>query len=91
MNRSAGTAGFHNGGKYLLKIRRFIKTQQIFELSGMLGSEYCAGYLDSLGEWTTGFYCPSIAASLDVFCCGSLHTKYCCDRKDQVVREEVEG
>ena len=57
----------------------------------MLGSEYCAGYLDNLGEWTTGFYCPSIAASLDVFCCGSLQTKYCCNRKDQVVREEVEG
>ena len=68
-----------------------IGIMQVFQLAGMLGSEYCAGYLDSLGEWSTGFYCPSIAASLDVFCCGSLHTKYCCDSKDQVFREEVEG
>ena len=25
----------------------------------MLGSEYCSGYIDVLGKWNTGFYCPT--------------------------------
>jgi hypothetical protein len=57
----------------------------------VLGSEYCSGYIDSLGKWNTGFYCPSIEESIDVFCCGSATHKYCCTKRDQVIQTEVEG
>jgi len=57
----------------------------------ILGSEYCSGYIDSLGKWNTGFYCPSSDETVDVFCCGSSVHKYCCTKKDQVIQEELEG
>jgi hypothetical protein len=60
-------------------------------VAAVLGSEYCSGYIDSLGKWNTGFYCPSIEESIDVFCCGSATHKYCCTKRDQVIQTEVEG
>jgi len=46
----------------------------------ILGSEYCSGYIDNVGKWNTGFYCPSSSSGErgDVFCCGTEHHKYCC-------------
>ncbi len=52
----------------------------------VLGSEYCSGYVDGLGKWVTGFYCPGSDESQDVFCCGSDTHKYCCTKKDQVIQ-----
>jgi len=57
----------------------------------VLGSEYCSGYIDVLGKWNTGFYCPTSDESGDVFCCGSPSHKYCCTRRDQVLQQEMEG
>eukprot|EP00092_Neocalanus_flemingeri_P023635 GFUD01025636.1.p1 GENE.GFUD01025636.1~~GFUD01025636.1.p1 ORF type:complete len:276 (-),score=89.38 GFUD01025636.1:112-939(-) len=57
----------------------------------ILGSEYCSGYIDILGTWNTGFYCPSSDETVNVFCCGSDTYKYCCTKKDQVLQEEMEG
>ena len=39
----------------------------------------------------TGFYCPSMEESIDVFCCGTATHKYCCTKRDQVIQTEVEG
>jgi len=57
----------------------------------ILGSEYCSGYIDSLGKWNTGFYCPDSEQSGTVFCCGSDTHKYCCTTREQRVQEEVDG
>ena len=64
-------------------------------ISAILGSEYCSGYIDSVGKWNTGFYCPS-SSDLngdggDVFCCGTEHHKYCCTStpQDTVQVEQV--
>lgn len=57
----------------------------------VLGSEYCSGYIDLVGKWNTGFYCPASDQSVDVFCCGSPSHKYCCTKRDQVLQEEMEG
>ena len=56
----------------------------------VLGSEYCSGYMDALGKWNTGFYCPASDESQDVFCCGTESHKYCCTKKDQVIQSEVQ-
>ncbi|XP_059098406.1 G-box-binding factor-like isoform X2 [Tigriopus californicus] len=56
----------------------------------VLGSEYCSGYMDALGKWNNGFYCPASDESQDVFCCGSDYHKYCCTKKDQVIQSEVQ-
>ena len=61
-----------------------------FNISAILGSEYCSGYMDSLERWNTGFYCPNSDESQDVFCCGSETHKYCCTKKDQVIQSEVQ-
>ena len=55
----------------------------------VLGSEYCSGYMDAIGKWNNGFYCPASDESQDVFCCGSEVHKYCCTKKDQVIQAEV--
>ena len=60
-------------------------------ISAILGSEYCSGYIDSVGKWNTGFYCPSSDDNENIFCCGRPEDKFCCTKKDQVVQEEVEG
>ena len=57
----------------------------------ILGSEYCSGYIDLVGKWNTGFYCPSSEQAGSVFCCGDDSHKYCCTKKDQIVQDEVEG
>lgn len=57
----------------------------------ILGSEYCSGYIDAVGKWNTGFYCPSSDDNENIFCCGTPEDKFCCTKKDQVVQEEVEG
>lgn len=68
----------------------------------ILGSEYCSGYIDSVGKWNTGFYCPGSGSGSgeeagDVFCCGTEHHKYCCTSRelgaarDGVEVQEVEG
>lgn len=61
----------------------------------ILGSEYCSGYIDSVGKWNTGFYCPSSSDEDggDVFCCGTEHHKYCCTStpQDSVQVEQVES
>jgi len=57
----------------------------------ILGSEYCSGYIDSIGKWNNGFYCPSNDETVNVFCCGSSLHKYCCTKKDQLLQEEMEG
>ena len=49
-------------------------------IPAILGSEYCSGYIDSVGKWNTGFYCPSSGSDSgeqggDVFCCGTEHHK----------------
>ena len=36
-------------------------------LVSVLGSEYCSGYMDSIGKWNNGFYCPGISTQLDNF------------------------
>ena len=59
--------------------------------SAILGSEYCSGYVDLLGKWNTGFYCPSSDQTVNVFCCGSDSHKYCCTKKDQMIQDEMEG
>ena len=49
-----------------------------FNISAILGSEYCSGYIDSVGKWNTGFYCPGSGSGEeegDVFCCGTEHHK----------------
>ena len=56
----------------------------------VLGSEYCSGYMDALGKWNNGFYCPASDESQDVFCCGTESHKYCCTKKDQVIQSEVQ-
>jgi len=56
----------------------------------VLGSEYCSGYMDALGKWNTGFYCPNSDESNDVFCCGTEIHKYCCTKKDKVIQSEVQ-
>lgn len=56
----------------------------------VLGSEYCSGYMDALGKWNTGFYCPNSDESSDVFCCGTEIHKYCCTKKDKVIQSEVQ-
>merc|ERR1711971_205382 len=56
----------------------------------VLGSEYCSGYMDALGKWNTGFYCPNSDESNDVFCCGTELHKYCCTKKDKVIQSEVQ-
>jgi len=61
------------------------------EYEAVLGSEYCSGYMDALGKWNTGFYCPSSDETIDVFCCGSSFHKYCCTNRDQVLQTEVEN
>ena len=58
--------------------------------SAVLGSEYCSGYMDALGKWNTGFYCPNSDESSDVFCCGTEIHKYCCTKKDKVIQSEVQ-
>jgi len=57
----------------------------------ILGSEYCSGYIDLLGKWNNGFYCPSSDQTVNVFCCGSDSHKYCCTKKDQIIQDEMEG
>jgi len=57
----------------------------------ILGSEYCPGYVDVLGQWNTGFYCPASQDTGNVFCCGSDTHKFCCTKKDQILEEEMEG
>lgn len=57
----------------------------------ILGSEYCPGYVDILGQWNTGFYCPASQETDNVFCCGSDTHKFCCTKKDQILEEEMEG
>ena len=59
--------------------------------TAILGSEYCSGYIDSLGKWNTGFYCPDSEQSGTVFCCGSDTHKYCCTTREQRVQGEVDG
>ena len=59
-------------------------------ISAVLGSEYCSGYMDALGKWNTGFYCPNSDESNDVFCCGTEIHKYCCTKKDKVIQSEVQ-
>jgi len=61
------------------------------ESVAILGSEYCSGYIDLLGKWNTGFYCPSSGENRNVFCCGSDTHKYCCTKKDQMIQEDMEG
>ena len=61
-----------------------------FCISAVLGSEYCSGYMDALGKWNTGFYCPNSDESNDVFCCGTEIHKYCCTKKDKVIQSEVQ-
>ena len=47
----------------------------------VLGSSYCSGYVDTLGRWNTGFYCPETEeTTVSVFCCGNIHQKYCCTK-----------
>ena len=62
-----------------------------FCVPAILGSEYCSGYIDLLGKWNTGFYCPSSGENRNVFCCGSDTHKYCCTKKDQMIQEDMEG
>ena len=55
-----------------------------FNISAILGSEYCSGYIDSVGKWNTGFYCPGSGSGSgeeagDVFCCGTEHHKVSTD------------
>jgi len=57
----------------------------------ILGSEYCSGYIDLVGQWNTGFYCPNSGENSNVFCCGTQTHKYCCTKKDQMVQEDMEG
>jgi len=57
----------------------------------IIGSEYCAGYIDLLGQWNSGFYCPSNDQSDTVFCCGSDTHRYCCTKKDQMIQDDMEG
>ena len=66
------------------------KNVSIFFFSAVLGSEYCSGYMDALGKWNTGFYCPNSDESSDVFCCGTEIHKYCCTKKDKVIQSEVQ-
>jgi len=61
------------------------------EGGAILGSEYCSGYIDVVGQWNTGFYCPTSGENTNVFCCGTETHKYCCTKKDQMVKEEMEG
>jgi len=61
------------------------------EYNAVLGSEYCTGYVDTLGKWNTGFYCTNNDDLGDVFCCGSSFHKYCCTKRDQVLQTEVEN
>lgn len=56
----------------------------------VLGSEYCSGYVDAIGKWNMGFYCPASDESQDVYCCGTDYHKYCCTKKDQVIQAEVQ-
>ncbi len=56
----------------------------------VLGSEFCSGYVDVIGKWNNGFYCPASDESPDVFCCGSENHKYCCTKKDQVIQAQVQ-
>ena len=58
-------------------------------LAAILGSEYCSGYIDSVGKWNTGFYCPEAGARREAFCCGTPHHKYCCTSRDTGVGAEV--
>jgi len=81
----------------------FSTNMNAFEFPGIsqgisiLGSEYCSGYIDSVGKWNTGFYCPSSSDfngdGGDVFCCGTEHHKYCCTStpQDTVQVEQVES
>ena len=59
--------------------------------AAILGSEYCSGYIDLVGQWNTGFYCPNSGENSNVFCCGTQTHKYCCTKKDQMVQEDMEG
>jgi hypothetical protein len=77
--------------EYLISTQFNKKAEVFFVCAAVLGSEYCSGYIDSLGKWNTGFYCPSMEESIDVFCCGSATHKYCCTKRDQVIQTEVEG
>ena len=54
----------------------------------VLGSEYCSGYMDALGKWNTGFYCPNSDESSDVFCCGTEIHKYCCTKGNVRIKYE---
>ena len=74
--------------KKLFYIFKFLKISSFF--SAVLGSEYCSGYMDALGKWNTGFYCPNSDESSDVFCCGTEIHKYCCTKKDKVIQSEVQ-
>ena len=60
-------------------------------VAAILGSEYCSGYIDLVGKWDAGFYCPSSEQTGSVFCCGSDNHKYCCTRKDEMMQEDMEG
>ena len=76
----------HEGNKHSVNFRFEVNA----DLFSVLGSEYCSGYVDALGKWNNGFYCPASDESQDVFCCGNEYHKYCCTKKDQVIQSEVE-
>ncbi|XP_021929602.1 uncharacterized protein LOC110834590 isoform X2 [Zootermopsis nevadensis] len=53
-----------------------------------LGSEFCSGYIDTMGKWTNGFYCPGELAE-EQFCCGTANFKYCCAQREQVLTQDT--
>jgi len=57
----------------------------------LLGSSYCSGYVDSSGQWSSGFYCPYSGDTSQVFCCGTHRHKYCCTKEEDIIQEEEEG
>merc|ERR1719481_1489252 len=57
----------------------------------LLGSSYCSGYVDSGGQWSSGFYCPYSGDNYQVFCCGTHQHKYCCTKEEDIIQEEEEG
>ena len=46
--------------------------------SPVLGSDYCAGFVDGFGVWHNGFPCPGTPPSSPAFCCGTAQHQYCC-------------
>ena len=44
---------------YKKPISQWQTNKKQFNFSAVLGSEYCSGYIDVLGKWNTGFYCPT--------------------------------